>query len=658
MSRIFLHLAQRCWRLTLLALAVATLALPAGLAAQTSTGAVRGYVRDQSATPVVDAQVAARSLDMGVTRTTTTNPSGFYNLGGLRPGRYELTVRRLGYSAQTRTVTVQIGQTLGVDLQMNAAAVSLQAVRVVAETEVETRTSEVGTNVSREQIRDLPTVERNILDLAKLVPGITATAPNSQDKFLAAGGQPAEAVNIFVDGATYKNDVLKGGVAGQDASKGNPFPQSAVQEFRILTQNYKAEYQKASSAIITATTRSGTNHWEGDAFLFGIARSYVARDAKAVERNEARPNYERVQGGGSIGGPIIPNKLFVFGTYELNYREQPAYVRAGADSLLAPASLNWRALQGQEISQFKQHLAFGKVSWIKTARSTIDASANVRYENDYRSFGGVNAGNDWTREAAENVKIKVYNGVGNWRYAGDRWLNEAQVNLQHFVWNPVPDNPDVIGREYIGILRTGGRDTEQRFTQNRLSLRNDVTRSDVTWLGDHVFKGGASVDFLGYEGVKYTAGNPIYKLRKDENYARPFEAFFGFGDPKINRSNQQIGLYLQDDWNPTPKLTFNLGLRWDVETNGINNDYVTPSGLADSLRTTYAPQLWVNQPVLRANGTCCDTRQVRVIDQLGGIDRYVTSGRSDRPIYWGAIQPRLGASFDFFGDGSTVAFGG
>ena len=78
-------------------------------------------------------------------------------------------------------------------------------------------------------------------------------------KEFAAGAQPAEQINVFIDGASYKNDIITGGVAGQDASRGNPFPRNAIQEFRVLTQNYKAEYQKSSSAILTATTRSGGN---------------------------------------------------------------------------------------------------------------------------------------------------------------------------------------------------------------------------------------------------------------------------------------------------------------------------------------------------------------------------------------------------------------
>ena len=161
------------------------------------------------------------------------------------------------------------------DVQLQEAAAQLSAVAVTADAAQTSQTSEVGTNVTREQIQSLPTFDRNFLDLARLAPGMTATAVNNTDKFLASGGQPPEAVNLFVDGATYKNDVLRGGVAGQDASKGNPFPQGAVQEFRVITQNYKAEYQKAGSAIITATTRSGGNMWEGDAFAFGIGKSWV-----------------------------------------------------------------------------------------------------------------------------------------------------------------------------------------------------------------------------------------------------------------------------------------------------------------------------------------------------------------------------------------------
>ncbi|HMI56878.1 MAG TPA: carboxypeptidase regulatory-like domain-containing protein, partial [Gemmatimonadaceae bacterium] len=196
------------------------------LLAQTTSGNIRGYVTASGNAPVGDAQVSVRMLSTNETRNATTNSAGFFYLAGLRPGTYELTVRRIGLQPQTRTVQMRIGETLDLNVSTSDVAQSLATVEVTsARAGTETRTSEVGTNISTEQISNLPNFERNVLDLAKLTPGVTAQGVNNSDKFIAAGGQPPEAINVFVDGASYKNDVLRGGVVGQDASKGNPFPQ-------------------------------------------------------------------------------------------------------------------------------------------------------------------------------------------------------------------------------------------------------------------------------------------------------------------------------------------------------------------------------------------------------------------------------------------------
>ena len=160
---------------------------------------------------------------------------------------------------------------------------------------------------------------------------MTATAVNDRNKVIASGGQPAEAVNVFVDGVSYKNDVLKGGVVGQDASKGNPFPQGAVQEFRVITQNYKAEYQKAASAMITATTRSGSNAWEGERVRQRHREERTWRAMRSRASTPARsPNTRACRLGGSVGGPIQRDKLFFFGTYELNSRDEPQIISVGS----------------------------------------------------------------------------------------------------------------------------------------------------------------------------------------------------------------------------------------------------------------------------------------------------------------------------------------
>src|SRR5207248_4902323 len=164
------------------------------------------------------------------------------------------------------------------DFKLGASAVQLEAVTVAAATTgVEMRTSEAATNVTQQQINNLPTSNRNIFDLAALAPGITTQNDqinSTQKRFVAgtsgAGATPAygpDEVNVFVDGASYKSDILRGGVVGQDRSRGNVFARNSIQEFRVLTQNYKAEYQKSSSGVIVATTRSGGNAWKGNAFV-------------------------------------------------------------------------------------------------------------------------------------------------------------------------------------------------------------------------------------------------------------------------------------------------------------------------------------------------------------------------------------------------------
>lgn len=633
-------------------LAVVLLAMSAGAAlAQTSTGSIRGHVRGPGNLPMEGAVVMARHTEMNTTRGTNTNATGFYNLPGLRPGSYELSVRRLGAAPQSRTIRVLIGQTLDIDFELSETAVTLTGVEVTADlVRRETRTSEVASNVTQEQIEELPSRDRNFLDLTKLAPGINQAPVNNTDKKFSSGAQPADFVNVFVDGASYKNDVLQGGVAGQDASRGNPFPQGAVQEFRVITQNFKAEYQKAASAIITATTKSGGNTWEGDAFFntIGKGASFVARDPIAIRDNRPRPDFSRIQAGGSIGGPIQRDRMFFFGTYEINLQNSPGDVFLGGNAAQAPAGLNPQQYVGRFTQEFRQHLGFGKVTFTPSDRNTFDVSANIRTESDVRGFGGTTS-----FESAEDVRQQIYTGVANWRYSGSRWLNELQFSGQHYRWNPEPLNEETIGRNYDNIIRIGGRDTEQRFTQNRLTLRNDVTRSAVQWAGDHVFKGGVSVDFLTYEATKFFTGNPIFRFRAAEQYLRPFEVGFGFGQPTQDADNTQFGAYIQDDWSIGDKLVLNLGLRWDVETNMLNNDYVTPSQIRDSLSNFFRDSLYVNQFV----GVGQPYRRVNTVARMGGLDRYFTDG-DDRPAYKKAFQPRVGASFDMFGDGRTVLFGG
>jgi hypothetical protein len=615
----------------------------AELAAQTTTGMIRGRVLNEVGAPVSAAEVVLTNTETGVQRSTLTLETGAYALVGVQPATYELQVRMIGYAAQPRSVRILIGQTLTIDLQMQPQAVQLQGITVVGTRVMETRTSEMATNVTEEQMRSLPQPDRNFLNFAGLAPGITVSH-NEMNKQISAAGLPATKINVFIDGASFKNDILEGGVHGQDASRGNPFPQIALQEFRVITQNFKAEYQRAASAIVTATTRSGTNRFEMTGFVLGQNRGLVERNPglqAQCDRDKANdpnfvcpptPEYERLQLGLSAGGPIIRDRLHYFAAYENNIQDRQATVSPEGPQWVRPL---FSSYAGTFTQPFRSHLGVAKLSYQPAQNQTLDLSWNGRFESDKRGFGGIRS-----FEAAEDVRIS-YN-VLNLQHGMARgpWYNQAQVSAQRSTWNPTTVGQGGITREYMGAMVTGAKDTEQNFRQDRIALSNHLTRTGITWAGEHLIKGGINLDFLDYSVEKRLRGNPTFFYEVPQSAPPsgvlptvPEFAIWGSGDPGMKESNVQFGAYIQDDWDVTPRLQLNLGVRWDAETNMFNNSWVTP----DSVRAALGP-------ILTATGR--------------NPDDYFTRGREDRPMFLGALQPRLGFSYDLLGTGRTIVHGG
>lgn len=619
--------------------------LVAGTAqAQSTAATVRGTVRDEDGQPVPGATVAAVETDAGYRRTTVSGADGGYTLAGLQPGSYQFTVTALGRQSQSRTLRLLIGQSVSADFSLQPQALVLEGVTVSAGVAVDTRTSEVATNITSEQMEALPQQERNFLNFAGLAPGITVSRLED-NKQISAAGLPANKINVFIDGTSYKNDVLEGGVHGQDASRGNPFPQIAVREFRVITQNFKAEHQRAASAVVTATTRSGTNRFEASGFVLGQNSELVAANPGAqldCGRRRANdpdapctlhPEYERLQLGLSAGGPIVRDRLHYFLGYEGNYQDRQSVVALGSQG--APYADRFGEYEGTFDQPFRSTLLFGKLSFQPVQDQMLELSYSGRFESDKRGFGGTDS-----FEAAENVAID-YNVVTlSHMLSRGPWLNQAHVSAQRSTWNPTVVNDDLdVGFNYENIIRIGARSTEQRFVQDRLALRNDLTRSGLRFLGEHVLKGGVNVDFLNYEVAKRSFGNPTFLFRAP-NLDVPVEVQYGEGDPGMDESNIQFGAFLQTDWSVTPRLELNLGIRWDAETNLFNNEWVTPDSIRQQMTAWNVPD------------------SIQAVIGSDFPENYLTSGRDDRPMFLGAFQPRLGFSYDVFGTGSTVVHGG
>ena len=640
------------------ATAIALLCIVSGnLFAQNSTGTIRGTVSGAGGAPIGSAQISAQNVSSGVQRNAQSNDAGAYTLVGLVPGTYLVTVRRIGNTPQTRTIVVQIGATQQQDFSLATQAAQLETQVITAASGVETRTSESATNITQAQISKLPSPSRNFLDLAQLAPGVTVTEDrtNGQFRTVTAGGQAPSSVNLFVDGTSFKNDLTQGGIAGQDASRGNPFPRNAVDQYRVIAQNFKAEYQKASSAVITATTKSGGNVWSGNA-LVGYQNASMVQldtfqtaDKKANPTTFVRPPYNRTLSALSFGGPIVKDKIHIFGSYEGNFQNRSNRVAipttpgtgypAGFPSL---DTVNLAQYNGNFGSPFRESLLFGKLSDEINDKSSAELSFSNRHETDVRDFGGTGS-----FAAANNVHN--YNTTVSLKhnYFSGPWLNEALLSYVKFDRGFSPNTPGTAHRRFIFpsacCFEIGSGISNQEFIQKGPGFRDDLTYTGFQFAGEHVIKGGLSLDFPTYDVNKGNDATPTFEYQDTRNtgngnqaynYASPFDLKYGTGNPFVKASNKEIGTYIQDDWSPVKQLTLNLGVRWDYESNMLNTNHVTDPLGADTVRL-YASNLLV--PL--------------------DLNRYIGTGKNRTP-FKGAFQPRVGFSYSVDQAAKTTVFGG
>ncbi|HKE16635.1 MAG TPA: TonB-dependent receptor [Kofleriaceae bacterium] len=667
-------IGRKCMLLGLVGLLAPTLFTEKEALAQRTTATIQVDLTAGGGAPPSGTRVVALDTNTGQTTTATARADGSQILAGLPPGEYLITATPPSGKEVYRLVQVGVAQTvtLGLDIGVAEAPAARGETIIVQGRVSESTTSELATNVSREQIDNLPQNNRNFLNFAQLAPGVRL----NQDEFrqeIVSGAVGASQTNVFVDGVSLKSQVQQGGIVGQDASRGNPFPQLAVGGFRVITQNYKAEYEQAGSAIISTQTRSGGNEYHGDVFTQFQNQSLTATDFFIAKRGDPEPDLTRYQVGAAASGPVVKDKLFVFLTYEGNYQNRQNQVFLGT----APAGIdqaqltpfNFEQYEGNFTSPFREHLGFGKLTWRPRSDQNVDVSASLRTETDIRSFGAPGSAQT-SYQAAENVKNYVVTASARHQWWIGSMLNEGTFQFLQNRFNPVAENFDTIGQAFYSgagdfsplYIKIGGRDTNQNNGQRGFTLRDDVTFSDIEGAGQHVIKTGAKVSFQHFSQDKKFNENPLFQYFNDPmlglDYTFPAQAQFGVGDPLIAADDTQIGLYVQDDWQIGRHLTLNLGVRWDIETNMLNNDYETP----DEVRAALTEDASYNYNAPDGTPVCASTTFADCMNMVNGdgwfdADRYLTDG-GDRPIWLGAIQPRIGFAYDVLGDRRTTIFGG
>jgi len=604
-----------------------TLCIAQPAQAQSELATLQGRVEGAAA----GTQVVAVDQVTGQRFTGATDASGNYVILGLRPSTYNVSVD----GKPTQETTLLVGQTATLDFIEERPAEG-GAIVVTGRRVREVRTQTVSTNITPSEIENLPQNKRNFLSFAALAPGVQVTPGGNAQ--VQAGAIASQFTNVFLDGMSFKNPINHGGVFGQNFGLGNPFPQIAIQEYQVETQNFGAESGQTGSALITAITKTGGNAFHGSAFLEYQPKSFITQPHFDKEAGIPKPDYKRYQFGGELGGPIIPGKLHFYVAGEGTIQSLPS-TTGNVDPDLFPANLVAETNVSHNMD-FKQGLYFGKLSFYATENDTINLMGFVRRENNLTDIAG-NA----TPSHGRTILTHQDRAQLQWRHNSGNFLNQFNIAWDRGEQSTpsVGTGPELIllntqNPDFSEGIVSGAHFFEQGDRQKSWTIKNDSTfRMD-----DHTLKFGGQLAFLdlsrsvvnAFRGRYYFA-NPGPVANFDFATAQPIQARINITQtPELNAKDTQLGLYVQDEWKPDEHWTVNAGIRWDFESNANNNDYVTPAAIASALRA---------YPGWKARG----------IDP----EDYISTGDNRKPFY-GAFQPRLGVAYDVKADRDLVLFAG
>jgi hypothetical protein len=277
--------------------------------AQTTTASIEGTVKDPQGNLVAGAQITAKSEALGIERSTTSDEQGFYRLTALPAGTYSLAAAHTGFATQTfPTVELTVNRTIRLEIQLEVGPVQ-ERVSITSDTlAIDPTTPATGATITPRQITEMPVNGRNYLDLLQLVPGVVINhqANQGSDNSTPVLGERAGNNNFMIDGQPNKNTVT-GGAAAQ-------FNQETIAEFQVLTAGYKAEFGQASGAIVNVITRSGGNGLHGIGSIFHRNNAFDA--SNSLTDGEDAPELRRYDYSLALGGPIVKDRVFFFGSGE------------------------------------------------------------------------------------------------------------------------------------------------------------------------------------------------------------------------------------------------------------------------------------------------------------------------------------------------------
>lgn len=638
--------------------------------AQAGTGGITGVISDTTGAVVPNATVKAVNVGTGFEVTVTASGEGIYSFTSLQPGKYSVTASAPNFAEQKLEVEVQVGRVTDANYTLGAGTVDLE-VTVTAEG-IQTTQSTSDAVLNETAIQNLPINGRRFQDFVTLTPTAQIDPDRGQ---ISLAGQRGINSNVSIDGTDY-NQPFFGGIRGGERSNfGFTIPQEAIREFQVVAGGYSPEFGRSSGGVVNVVTKSGSNDFRGSAFYL-IRPQKLSRNSAFVEESERQTNIAlaavnrspvefvaaptQQQFGGSIGGPVVKDRLFFFGAYEQQiFKADRQGIFTGLDNTsVVPAvtSANAEAVNffrsqesGFEITNDVNAL-LGRVDWNVNSNNRFNArynySRNVaeNFISTGSSLGLISpiANNSLSNEGTEKNNIKAFVSQLS------STLGASSVNEFRFQYSR-EDRPRLANAQtpLINVGNIGQIGTRNFFPTTQYDTRLQFADSFTYILGNHTLKFGGEFSRLfadqsfgfnqfGSYGatVNGNAALELFALTTGSTTDRRLDLTSATFAQQIGNLQAQIevyeaGFFAQDSWRVTPRLTLDFGLRVDKQFNPT--PVADNATLVNAVRNTRFP--------LRNNQ---------------GYDPTVIPD-SD----W-QFGPRLGFAYDVEGNGKSVlrGFGG
>jgi outer membrane receptor protein involved in Fe transport len=534
--------------------------------------ALEGTVKDSSGAVIPGAAVVVRNLSTNQVRDAETDAEGVFHAEALAVGPYELKVDRAAFAPYRHAeIDLTLGQTFHLDIVLVPASASGE-ITVNAQPEiVDTSQTSVVSSVDRERIEELPVQSRNSLDFVLLSPGVLA-APSAPaisgatplgGSGFTFGGLRARSNTVSIDGLDNNDEY-----AGSSRTELSP---EIVQEFQVVNNGLSAESGGASGGSINVITRSGTNVIHGDAFLFAQDGSLNARDP--FETEPGKPSFRRYRAGLALGGPLVKDRTFYYVAAEQEHNRgqsgseiDPATSSAintmlatGAFPLLATRQITTGFFP---ISRAETEAA-GKIDHRLTKNTSLMlryAFTNNREASDaFNTSGLVDAsgrGNSFIADNALSGSLTTIfgsNAVGDFRF---------QAATRHAVLRTNDAaGPEIsiaglvdFGRPYAGPGQRRENHYQAGYTYTRTK-------------GKHTWKAGGSINRVSLRASVEDGfgGAYLFNTLQDFLAGNPDQFRQAFGGTTVTLPVTSVGAFVQDHWSLAPRVTLDLGVRYDFE---------------------------------------------------------------------------------------------